>query len=198
MNRITLITVSIVVLGVLALGLYILFTTLTNQAPTGGAHSGTSTLPVSGSVSSTTLSAGSMPDNKLVVAARGTEAPIVVNNFLKNGVTVEDIENPGIYYLAGSVGYCLKDGTCPAGAAAENFIVAYDTSLQFFTISLTKEPLGTARADAEQFLIKTLGISQADLCNIKYFLSTTSSVNPFYAGTNLGFSFCPGATELPQ
>ncbi len=198
MNRITLITVSIVVLGALAFGLYVLFAISNNQATTGGVHSGASNLPASGSVSSTTLSVGSVPDNKLVVTARGTEAPLVVNNFLKNGVTVEDIENPGIYYLAGSVGYCLKDGTCPAGAAAENFIVAYDASLQFFTISLTKEPLGTARADAEQFLLKTLGISQTDLCNIKYFLSTTSSVNPFYAGQNLGFSFCPGATVLPQ
>jgi hypothetical protein len=134
----------------------------------------------------------------MTVAARGGGTPIVTKSFIANGVTSPDVENPGTYYLAGSPGYCLKDGTCPSGAPESNFIVTYDAPNQFFTIALTKEPLGAARIAAEQFLMSTLGVSQTQLCSINYYIGTVNAVNAIYAGKNLGFSFCPGATVLPE
>lgn len=177
-------------------GVILFFFQRSQQSPP-VANTASTTLPVAGATSSTTTSIGSLGNTQMVVAARGTNAPIVVNKFLDNGVTVEDTENPGTYFLAGSVGYCLKDGTCPAGAPADNYIVTYDSANQFFTIALTQEPLGDARLQAERFLLTTLGVSQKDLCALKYYLGTTSYVNQFYAGKNLGFSFCEGATQLP-
>ncbi len=122
---------------------------------------------------------------------------IATKDFLHDGVTQEDPQNPGTYYLAGAAGYCLKNGTCPGGATSTEYHVVYNATDQAFYISLLKEPLGQARTDAEQFMETALGVPPAELCQLKYFLSTTSYVNPQYAGQNLLFSFCPNATTLP-
>src|SRR5688572_4529375 len=39
---------------------------------------------------------------------------VTVSDFIRNGVTIEDPANEGVYYLAGSSGVCNSDGTCPA------------------------------------------------------------------------------------
>ncbi len=146
---------------------------------------GTPGLPVAGSQltpvgseASTTTSAA-----EVTVAARGTDQPIVVNDFVHNGTTAPDPSNTGNYYLAGMNG--------------SDFAISYNATSQFFTIALNKEPIGTARLEAEQFLLKALGIPEAQLCNINYYLGTDVYTNSLYAGKNLGFSFCPGATALP-
>jgi hypothetical protein len=124
--------------------------------------------------------------------------PLTVNDFLHNGITQPDVQNPGNYYLAGSAGYCTQAGVCPQGATTTNFKITFDSNQQFFTIALTDEPIGAARLAAEQFLASTLGISPAQMCALKYYLGTDIYTNSFYGGKNLGFSFCPGATALPQ
>jgi len=50
----------------------------------------------------------------------------------------------------------------------------------------------------EQFMLKTLGISQQQLCALNYSVGVTRYVNEQYTAKNLGFSFCPGAVVLPQ
>lgn len=175
--------------------------------PKNGTNTGTnqnqnpgSLFPNSGSngqsASSSPSGAGSSPGSiSLPARAGGT---VATNDFINNGTTVPDTENPGNYYLAGSVGYCLSDGTCPSGAPASDFKVVYFSKEQAFAIGLTKEPIGQARQDAEQFMLSTLGISKADLCNLNYYIGTDNEVNPTYAGKNLGFSFCPGSVPLPN
>jgi hypothetical protein len=37
-----------------------------------------------------------------------------------------------------------------------------------------------------------------DMCSLNYYLGTDQGVNPYYAGEELGFSFCSGAVDLPQ
>jgi hypothetical protein len=145
--------------------------------------------------SGTSTSTGGFSSVSLPTRTGGT---VSASDFINNGVTVPDTENPGNYYLAGSVGYCLSDGTCPSGAPASDFKVVYFSKEQAFAIGLTQEPIGQARHDAEQFMLSTLGISEADLCNINYYIGTDDEVNPTYAGKNLGFSFCPGAVALPN
>ncbi len=124
-------------------------------------------------------------------------AGVVVRDFLTNGTTVEDPANKGTYYLAGETGYCYPDGTCVRGAPATDFNIVYFPEDDSFVIALLSEPLGAARVAAEQFMLETLGISEAQLCILNYYVSTDSYVNPQFAGKNLGFSFCEGATRLP-
>lgn len=125
-------------------------------------------------------------------------AIIATKDFLHNGQTIEDQQNRGNYYLAGSVGYCNADGTCPSGAPSTEYNIVYYSDSQTFIIALTSEPIAQARLDAQSFMMKTLGISQSQMCNLNYQVLTTVSVNGQYAGQNLGFSFCPGATQLPS
>ena len=122
---------------------------------------------------------------------------VVVKDFIHNGVTAHDTQNPGNYYLVGAVGYCNADGTCPSGAPSDEYNVVYFSQDKSFIVGLIKEPIGLARLDAEQFLMTQLGLTQAQMCNLKYQVLTSSDVNDFYAGENLGFSFCSGAVKLP-
>ncbi|MBI3572041.1 hypothetical protein HY091_00700 [Candidatus Kaiserbacteria bacterium] len=158
-------------------------------------------LPAAGSTgqsSSGSATGPGTPASTLILPERDTSTSITTNDFIHNGTTIEDPENKGDYYLAGSLGYCLKDGTCPSGAPSNDYHIVYFSKDQSFTIALIKESIGTARLAAEQFLLATLGVSENDLCNLKYYVGTDIYTNSLYAGKNLGFSFCPGATALPK
>lgn len=133
-----------------------------------------------------------------MVASQISPNGIETNDFIHNGTTVQDAENPGQYYLAGSIGYCTPDGVCPTGAPSDEYHIVYFSQDRYFVIALLQEPLGKARLDAEQFLQNTLGINKTAMCAMKYYLSTQADTNANYAGKNLLFSFCPGATPLPN
>ncbi len=77
---------------------------------------------------------------------------VASKDFIHNGETVADTQNPGTYVLAGTLGYCLADGSCPAGAQSDDFSISYFESDQSFYISLLKEPIGAARKKAQDFL----------------------------------------------
>lgn len=132
----------------------------------------------------------------MTIATHGGSA--VVEDFTRNGETWADTVNPGSYILAGSAGYCLANGICPSGATTTDFKITYDSATSFFNIVLLKEPLGATRQAAEQFLESRLGLPQQNMCLLNYFVGAPYYVNQTYAGTNLGFSFCPGATVLPK
>lgn len=108
---------------------------------------------------------------------------VVANDFIHNGVTVPDKSgnNPGQYILA----------------EKKNFGVSYDPTYQAFHIGLYDRPIGQARLDMEQFMLRTLGLTKHQLCSLTYFVMTTSYVSPKYGGVDLRLSFCPGATKLP-
>jgi len=190
---------SLAVIVVAAIAFYVLAPKQPQQQAPAGSGAPV-TLPSAGETTVTVGNSGATfapgePNMSLTLATGSTT---VVKDFITSSTTGKDVQNPGVYYLAGSAGYCLADGTCPHGAAVSDFIITYDSSSEFFTISLTEEPLATARADAEQFLATTLGLSDMQLCDLKYTVLTNESVNAFFAGKNLGFSSCPGATVLPQ
>ncbi len=194
--------VVIVIVGavVVAAAWYLLFapksSTTNNTQPTT-----TTTLPTSGSVTPYTTGASSgtsTPEAKMMSITLRDGTVVTTSNFIRNGVTLADKANSGNYLLAGNLGTCLTDQSkCQAGTAAD-FNAYYDVATQVFTINLTSEPIGQSRLDAEQFLEVTLGLSQAQMCGLNYYLGVTLPVNQQFAGKNLGFSFCPGATALPQ
>lgn len=160
----------------------------------------TTTLPISGSVTSVS----SLPSSTTASQAARTlsikmqnGSAVTVNDFIHNGVTISDKANTGHYLLAGNLGYCLSNPRQCQASSATNFTVYYNSAQQSFTIELTKEPIGQARLAMQQFMLKTLGITEQQMCNLNYLVGVTEYVNPLFAGKNLGFSFCPGATELP-
>ena len=158
------------------------------------------TLPGSAPSDLTSSTSGATPSGatgSMTVAAQDG-SQVTVLDFIHNGITILDKVNDGVYMLAGNLGYCLSDpGQCQA-APADNFNVFYNSAPQSFNTVLTKEPIGQARLLMEQFLLSTLGITQSQLCSLKYRVGVTIYVNEQFAGENLGFSFCPGATPLPK
>lgn len=115
------------------------------------------------------------------------------NNFLAYPDTYRDPVNAGYY----SLGYPVNQ-TTEASTSTPPYLVMYIAATQFFTVELLQEPIGEARLQVELHLQQRLGLSPNDLCKLNYTLSVPVSVNKEYAGKNLGFSFCPGATVLPK
>lgn len=159
------------------------------------------TLPTSGGITVPTqnpsTATSSQVANQISIKSQ-TGGTIAVNDFIHNGLTILDKANPGNYLLAGNLGYCFnKPSECQA-APAPNFYVYFYGASQTFVIALIKEPIGQARLDMEQFMAEELGISETQMCSLNYYVGVTRYINDQYAGRNLGFSFCPGATALPQ
>ncbi|MHB8660699.1 MAG: hypothetical protein ACYC75_02030 [Minisyncoccota bacterium] len=116
-------------------------------------------------------------------------------DFVNDPATTKDPLNPGYYYL----GYHVSEGTSdPTATNNSPYIITYISATHYFNIALMQEPIGTAREDAQQYLMAHLGITQDQMCRLDYMVSVPWRVNQIYSGENLGFSFCPGATVLPQ
>ncbi len=129
-----------------------------------------------------------------VYIATGPDTSIETKDFLKDSATVSDPVNHGHYYL----GYHEDEGVPDATVTSDPpYIIEYIASTQFFAIALRKEPLRESRAQVEQYLMAHLGISQDQMCQLQYQLGVPARVSPQYAGTDLRFSFCPGAAVLP-
>lgn len=120
-----------------------------------------------------------------------TTTTLGVREFLKDPETKSDPNNPGHYFLGNYIDPTIDQ---PPGVP---YVIEYIEKTKYFSIALLQEPIGSARQAAEQYLMQHLGISEAQMCSLRYMVSTPISVNSTYAGTSLGFSFCPGATELP-
>lgn len=76
------------------------------------------------------------------------------------------------------------------------YLIAFYAPDQSFLVTLFAEPLAETRRAAEADLLARLDISNDDACRLKYSVITPQWVNTFYAGKNLGFSFCPGSPAL--
>lgn len=117
---------------------------------------------------------------------KGNNVTVRTLDFTKDS-TIES-DSRGTYALAG--GMRPNPLTTP-------YSTVYSTASQSFVVTLLQEPLGFNRSTAEQELQKQLGIDQSSMCQLNYYVGVPASVNERYAGVNLGFSFCPGATKLP-
>ena len=123
-----------------------------------------------------------------ILVPTDTGGPISVLDFKQNSATVVTANIPGYFFLSGGLD---PSGT---GAPYSTFFVESDGS---FSITLLKEPISVTRREAEQELMRQLGASKNEMCALRYWVGVYKETNPIYANRNLGFSFCPGATELP-
>lgn len=160
------------------------------------------TLPIGGSISPGTISPGAVPPAATSSAVRTVSlavkgGTVAANDFINNGTTIPDAANAGRYLLAGDLGFCPTDPQkCQAGPVV-GFNIYYDSEHQSFNIALVVEPIGQTRLAMQQYLGTVLGLTEAQMCSLNYLASVPLSINEQYAGKNLGFSFCPGATPLP-
>lgn len=76
------------------------------------------------------------------------------------------------------------------------FDIVYFESNDSFAISLRREPLSENRRQVEAYLQQQLGITQAEMCELRVYIGTSFDVNPEYSGQDFGFSFCPGSVQL--
>ena len=124
------------------------------------------------------LNEASRPDQKVLDSA-----------FLQKEGISADVNNPGSFYL----GNTFQDHET---SSPLNYVVTYTQDTQFFNVVLLKEPLRGARLAAELYLRGLLGISEDEMCALKYSLSVPQYVSQQYSGNDLKFSFCPGSTAL--
>ncbi len=118
---------------------------------------------------------------------------VAVKDFLKDPATVKDPLNKGHYFIGPHPREGVEDAT-----ASDNpeYVIEYSDADQSFTISLMQEPLAQTRLDMEKYLMNKLGISQSDMCHLNYLVSVPTTVNTYYAGYSLGFSFCADSVAL--
>lgn len=103
---------------------------------------------------------------------------------MRNPLQIQTAESmsDGLYNLPSLETYLDRD-----------FNVIYNEANQSFAVALLKEPLATARNNAQQYLLEELGVTLADLCKLNVYVGVTSDVNEFYAGKQLGLQGCAGA-----
>lgn len=94
----------------------------------------------------------------------------------------------------GDEAYVLAGGQ--ADADNERFDIVFHSDYDFIQISLEAEPLAEVRRLAEENLRVQLGVDAELMCEMDISVRTRMAVNPFYAGQELGLSFCPGSVAL--
>lgn len=196
MNKTLLISIGVMIFA----GLIVLAYWLTNpksQAPATNSQNGQNTLPVANSVGNTTAvdTSTNLTSGTILSLPAVDGGTIQVNNFINDPTTAKDPINQGYYYL----GYHVNEGISdPTATDNPPYIIEYISTTQYFNIALLQEPIGQVREEMQQYLMAHLGISQDQMCRLNYMVSVPERINSQFAGKNLGFSFCPGATVLPQ
>ncbi len=196
MNKVTIIFLGLLIAIVLVIGYWFFFTKTDSDTnkPTPQDQGGVEN-PLFPSLPPVKLGTGTSSPQTVTVASQSGD-PLMVKDFINNGETTPDVVNPGYYVLAGSIGYCLGDGRCPSGASTTDFKITYNSASQFFNIVIFTEPIGKVRSIAEYFLLDRLGLTQQELCTLRYSVGVPYRVSPINAGKNIGFSFCPGSIQF--
>ncbi len=189
MNRITFLIIGLIGLIFVVLVLVIMLssgpgTEPTQNTPGGSLPNYTSTVEPPGSDTQTSVT-------KTRSLSTQSGASITVRDFLSDPAIKKDSNNPSFFYLGNYI-----DPADPTASSTPNYVIEFSGSSDFFTIALLKEPIADVRKEAEKYLMQQLGIAEEQMCDIKYVVSVPVRVNQIHAGTNLGLSFCPGATPL--
>lgn len=149
----------------------------------------TSTFPSGAGITQTP---GGTQQTTITIAS--SNGVIQTRDFKSDPTTVADPINHGQFYL----GYHFSEGRWDT-TATDNppYIIDYVDSSQYFIVTLLQEPIRQTRLQAQQYITVHLGITEDQICQLKYTVNVPGWVNANYAGTNLGFSFCSGAVQLP-
>jgi hypothetical protein len=182
MKKISLIITSVIIL--LGVIVFIGYKTLLNQSQRPKTYKPTNTLPtgnIVGTINNVPIPQG---EGIIFVVSGGT---ITTKNFLSDKSTVSDPINQGLYYL----GYHFNQGI-PDQTATNTppYVIEYIKKAQSFNITVLRNPVMQTKMEAERYLVSALGIPEDQICRLKYMVSVPNYVSQFYAGLNLGLSFC--------
>ena len=147
-----------------------------------------STEPGPGLVGSNSSIATTSTETRRTYKVKGEDGRVIaVRDFTESAL--QDKNNKEVKYLAGEDenGF-IEDAL---------YVISFFSEDDSFTISLFAQPIGATRKRAESELLSKLGIEQADACLLRYVVLVPFDVDKNYSGRNLGFSFCPGAVQLP-
>lgn len=174
---------KIIILGLLVLlVLAAVFFFVSSRSGTSGVGGVTGTLPVavtgtpptSGTTSSAPGFVASVPGGGNLVL--GTpQGSVTVNNF----------------YTGAKIS---PDRTSVLIAETPAYVISYYAPDSSFNILIEQLPFATIRAEAESAFLQKLGISEQQACKLKVQVGTPISVDPSYAGQNIGLSFCATST----
>jgi hypothetical protein len=112
-------------------------------------------------------------------------AGVTTTNFLTDETVTSDTQNPGMYFL----GNTFADNT-PA------YVVMYERESGIFNVTLLKEPLASARLEAEAYLKTLLAIDEKEMCKLSYMVTVPGYVSEEASGFDYRFSFCPGSFSI--
>jgi hypothetical protein len=116
---------------------------------------------------------------------------IQAKDFTHDAAVLQDPPGSGYYHIGRYAGATGEAAKIP-------YIITYFSETDFFAVALLEEPIGAVRKKAEQELMRRLGITQNEMCELRYSLAVPDFVSPFYAGRDLRFSFCPGSVQIPE
>lgn len=85
-----------------------------------------------------------------------------------------------------------------APSSVPDYSIVYFEDKTTFVVTIYKRPLSDTRLLAEQDLLKKLGLSEKEACNLNVNLGTIASVDENLSGKNFGLSFCPNGISFPR
>ena len=185
--------IATIVLLLVGVGIVIFFKIVTPSTPPPPTDGTQSTLPTTNPTTVTPTTPGDgqtdvgVTQVPMITVLAVNGRPVSVKDFKTDPTTYTTPNIPGHYFLAGG----LDPNTDNAP-----YSIFYVESDQSFNISLWVEPIAETRRAAEQVLLQNLGVQEYVACTLRYSVLVTYNVNPLYSSKNLGFSFCPGATQL--
>lgn len=127
----------------------------------------------------------------------GTQGGLTIPTKDGGTVTVPDFTQSAPSASEGSERYYYLTNNADTQGASAQYDIQYGTDGSV-TVSLLSEPIGTARLAAEEKLRSFFPLSNDQLCSLDVIVGVPNYVNSTYSGNNLGLSFCPGSTPLPQ
>lgn len=180
MKQFNIIIVVLIVIGLAGLGLIMLLKPAEQPGENTQQQGGENTFPTTGGVTSTSTTGATIA---VPLAAGGT---IEVKNFLTMPTTSQDPHNKGYYFL----------GNQPSDTTVTPYLITFIAQTGFFNIGIFKQPIGTTRKAAEAYLRAQTGMTDEQLCALKYTVATPAFVDGRFGGEDLRFSFCKDAIVL--
>jgi hypothetical protein len=112
---------------------------------------------------------------------------VQVRNFLINPVERHDYADMITITISETKDY---------GIVYQIFGPRLNNKYEFVVLPYTK-PVESAVAKAEAALLENIGVSREDACKLNVRVGVADYVDPRYAGTNYGLSFCPSGNPFP-
>ncbi len=83
-------------------------------------------------------------------------------------------------------------------AATDDYNIYYNSTGNYFVVSLLSTPLGWTRKLAQDKLLEVLELPKDNLCKLNITVTVPYWVDENSVGIEYGLSFCPGSVVLPE